>query len=721
MSGCWLQSALQLFLRAHPGLASFLVLHSLIPNGGPPVDDLVTPLWAFAALLLPPVSAFVAAIVARRRSTYAGHPSVIVVNMLMPGAGLALAKRPLPEVMFGVMFAQASMMLIGGLADIRYWLPIALVGGVWASWHTPLNPINKLASVLASAGGSAHPEAADVELVRLAPKGRHPATSPGTRTPPVPEVEPEAGYSVAVSCSECGAHVTVPVLSHMAHCTYCGSDHLVVGQDDVLQVSLHEKIGDEKSLREAVLDHYRYQHYLKLFKRHVAPLMARADEAAGNARGLIDQRQADLASEAAEKMVSRRADSYRTELAGKLKVDHAVHFLAPYRHGMGTLYQAAFGRDPTAGDKRLRFALETLEASTPATTLVDLPAMGKLSYLKALIPASRYAGTIKVLPLDRDEHSLAKAFGNLDRKQLVRDLDIIRLGSAFVREVSAVVWRPWWITEVHAPGIKDTLLVDSASGSVAGHAPFLNPEVLEELPAAAAEPGHALRFLPMQCPVCGHEFAFDPDAVLQFCANCHRVCEVRGTGKTQVEYDHVPLPPEGDHDLVPFWRFPLELRTGDGQVLTDLFHLKDGIDGTLDQIGDDAAARRHAVYVPAIRCLNSKLMARAFNHLLFYTLKTPPRPVKGQLPLDVTLLPWSIDLAEQDARQMLPLFLANAFGPRDLARVNVHQVTSWLFQATQQRPGRLTYVPVPKQIGNPYRDYLGRLGARALHEVRSGA
>ena len=54
--------------------------------------------------------------------------------------------------------------------------------------------------------------------------------------------------------------------------------------------------------------------------------------------------------------MARKADHYRNQLAGKLSLGATSHFLAPYRHGMGTLYQAAFGRDPRDQEKRLRFA-----------------------------------------------------------------------------------------------------------------------------------------------------------------------------------------------------------------------------------------------------------------------------------------------------------------------------------------------------------------------------
>jgi hypothetical protein len=492
-----------------------------------------------------------------------------------------------------------------------------------------------------------------------------------------------------------------------------------VGQDQTLFLTLPEKCADTESLREAVLDHYRYQHYLVLYRRHVAPL-ERSSTTVTPEGHMVKSPEIAAAVEAAEARISRQADAFRARLEKELELGQHQHFLAPYRHGMGTLYQAAFGRCQRSDEKQLHFAIGTVEASTRATEALELPAMGKLSYLRALLPVASRRGQLKTLPLDHGEDALAAAYGNLERKNLVRDLRVIRLGTAFTQHISAVLWRPYWITEVTAPKINDTLLVDAATGSVVGAAPYLNPEILEELPQETTELDHGLRFLPMQCPTCGHEFPFDADAVLHFCTNCHRVCGVEQGDKREVQYGHVPPPEEGGHDLVPFWFYKLRLRTGDGQVLTDLLHLKDGIDGTLDQIGDEAPVHQHAILIPAIRCINSRLMAQAFNRLFIHTLRSQPRPRSERLPLDLKLQPWEVGLGEREARSFAPLFLANVFGHRDLAKVNVHQVAAWLFEGRMESSGTLAYIPVPLEVTRPFRDYLGRFRGEALDRAKRG-
>jgi hypothetical protein len=103
--------------------------------------------------------------------------------------------------------------------------------------------------------------------------------------------------------------------------------------------------------------------------------------------------------------------------------------------------------------------------------------------------------------------------------------------------------------------------------------------------------------------------------------------------------------------------------------------------------------------------------------LLGFSIRTPPKPVADRFPLDVRPEPWSIGLGEGEAREILPLYLARLFSRRDLARVNVHQVGAWLFDARQQAPGQLVFAPVPRVVTEPFRAYVGRFTAAALHRA----
>jgi len=668
----------------------------------------VNPGWGVVSFLLPPLAAILAASLLRPRNP--PPQALIALNAILPGAGLAAAGRPTIEIVLGVVFAQISLILAGGFHNIWMYIPSMAVGGCWALFHTPLSPF---------AGG---PHAIDKLHRRITESDPSTTGKPAPQAASVTVTEEddetviETNYCIEVKCTECGAAVPVPVLHHMAHCSFCGSDHLVVGHEETLFVTLPERVYDANVLREALLDHYRYRYYLNLYRKAVAPLAGRATVATPSG-ALVNRTEFDAAIDAAEAMVSRKADTYRSKLAQNLHVGTTLHFLTPYRHGMGTLYQAAFGRSKRDQEKLLQFDIGTVEAAVSAVDAVDFPPMGKLSYLRALRPAADLSTELLSMPLGGDDEDLVHAFGNLDRKRLAREIQTIKLGSRFTREVTAVVWRPWWVAEVRGPDIDETVLLDSAAGSVVGPAPAVDPTRLVELPSEAREPGAGLRFVPMECPTCGDEFPFDPDAVLHFCHNCYRVCGVNEGRKLDVEYGHIPWPEEPGWDLVPFWRFPLRLRTGDGELLTDLVRLKDGIDGTFDQIGDDALVRQHLFFVPAIRCINPRLMASAFNRLFLYAIRRRRPKSRDRISLDLRPRPWTVSLAETEARDLAPLYLANVFSRRDIARVNVHQVASWLFAATQETPGRLMYLPVPQTVTEPFRRYVGRFRDDAVHYV----
>ncbi len=658
--------------------------------------------WFLISLLAPPLAAVLSS-----RFLAQENPDpvfVIVANAVMPGSGLAIVKRPVLEITLGVLMAQISMIVSGGPV-FGYLLPIAFIGGAWASLYTPYNPITSQglppSMRLPQPGQDAIPESSSGPLMEQVGGMSRLQKEKG-------EGESQ-GYSISISCTECGADVSVPVLHHAALCPFCGSYHLVVGHDDLLHVAIPDEVRDDQGLREKLLEHYRYRYYLKLYQRHVAPLERQAT-IAGPQGGLAVQQDVAMAAEAAERRISARADTWVEKLRPKFKLEQTQRFLSPYYHSMGTLYQAAYGRDPQSKDKRLRFSLASLETALRAQESIELPEMGKLSYLKALRPIEELPEDCRVLPAEIPLEMISASHENLKNRKIDRSLDSIRVGSAFSEEVRAVVWRPWIVASVVADGRKETFLLEGASGSVTGEGKFIN----EELFGALSPPTEnaALRFQPMECPTCGYEFRYEIDAQLHFCSNCYRVFEASPTGKREIEYDHVP---ESENtDSIPFWRFPLRIRTGDGKLLTDFAHFRDGIDGTLDQIGDSAETRQDFLWVPAVRCINPRLSRRALSQLLIHTIQHPPRLRRGRFPLDIKPRPWPIVLDAEEARVFAPLLLAEIFSPRDIARINVAQAQNWLFDARLESEGHLSYLSIPSDLTASFRAYVGRSRVSSL-------
>ncbi len=657
---------------------------------------------AFVALLVLPAAALAAS-----RLEFGNVPPhvAVVINGVLPGAGLVLLGAPFGEIAVSVLLGDAALALwmLSGSAVPP--LVVGVASALWASHRS---------GALIEAG----PAAASGPVPPPAPGGTVEPPAVRAVRPPAPAPSPDpaaeagmAGYSVVVRCTECGADVEVPVLHHTAHCPYCGTNHLVVGHDDILQLTVPEKISGPDDVREAVLDHYRYAYYVKQYEAKVAPIQKRATVMTPDGK-MQASPELMAAAEMAERRVSAAADQYRERLARSMKVEVLHDFLAPYWHGMGTLFQAAFGREPRGQEKVLAFGLAAIEASAPAFERPELPPMGRLSYLKALLPVGMRRDR-KVIAAGRPKEALREAFGDVDRKKILKGLQIIGQGNLFTPDATAMVWRPWWIVRAEGEGIAETLLVDGASGRIEGPAPAITGEELETLPEEALSSGN-LRFLPMECPVCGHEFPFRPDAIVHFCSNCHRAIGVDGERKVELPYDRGRVEGPEASSILPFWRFPLQLRTADGAVLTDLAHLKDGIDGTLDQIGDDAPVTRDEILVPAFHVINPRLMGTAWSRLFQLTTGTAWTVEEGRYPLTERPEPGPVTLPEPQARRIAPYYLANAFGRRDLARVRIQQVASWLFRARLESRGRLTYLAVPRQIIEPFSAYVGRFPIGAL-------
>lgn len=658
--------------------------------------------WFLFAVLVPPLAAWLSSYFLAEDDP--DPILVILANALMPGSGLAIARRSFLEVTLGVLMAQVSMVISGGPV-LGYLLPIAVISGMWGSIYTPLNPLKAqgLPPSMMNSSSAQEISAARSTTPLMEQVGGM------SRLNKNPEESDDQGYSVSIRCTECGAEVSVPVLHRAAQCPFCSSYHLVVGHDDVLHVAIPEHVQSDHELREKLLEYYRYRYYLKLYERHVAPLERQAT-VAGPQGGLAVQQDVAMAAEAAERRVSARADAWMEKLRSHFEVQQIQRFFSPYYHSMGALYQATFGRDPQSKDKKLRFALAHLETVLTAQKKIELPEMGKLSYLKALQPVEALPEDTRVLPNDIPMEIITEAHRNLKRKKIDRSIESIRVGSVFSEEVRAVVWRPWIVASVMAEGRQETFLVEGASGSVTGSGNFVNEDLLSRIDSAR-EHG-TLRFQPMECPTCGYEFRYEIDAQLHFCSNCYRVFEATPQGKQEISYDHAEQV-KGE-ELIPFWRFPLHIKTGDGKLLTDFAHFKDGIDGTLDQIGDEARTRQDFLWIPATRCINPRLTRTALSRLLLHTLRKPPRMRKGRFPLDMKVQPWPVVLKEEEARTFAPLLLTEIFSPRDIARIHVDQAENWIFNATLESRGQLSYLSIPSDLTASFRAYLGRSRVAAL-------
>jgi hypothetical protein len=513
----------------------------------------------------------------------------------------------------------------------------------------------------------------------------------------------DMAFRIALPCPTCGAALPLPVYHRMALCGYCSSELILPGNSDVITAVVPDAVSSRELLVAAVVKHFRRSEYIRLFEQRVRPLIESQQRAQAEGKQpsfvLPDNSPVVVAMEA---QVSHQADVFAQRVAERLEVAAWERFLAPYWHRFGTLYQAAFGRDAEAV-KRMELVVTTLEGSAPATT-IPLPPMGKLSYLRALSPLhGSPEAVLPALPVELGREEIDNKVQQPTRRSADAEIQVITHASTFVTEVSALIYRPWHVAEVTLDGRDYRFLVDGAAADVAGEPQWVGN--LQPAPLPPGDESRRLRLVPSRCPECGADLPFAPDTVIHLCLNCCRVVELEGTRWRALPY-YSEQPSPGAW-MVPFWRFPVMVRSTTGALVTDLAHLTDGIDGTLDQIGDRPMGQEHFL-VPAFRTRVGKVGVRLYRRL--WPLTRTERTLRVQR-FDLTAPPADVlpvTLPAEEARVFARVYLALAFSPRDLARADIKRVRAAFLEAELEGVPELAFINVPAAVIAPNLALFGR-------------
>ena len=403
--------------------------------------------------------------------------------------------------------------------------------------------------------------------------------------PAAAENDEGLAFRLALRCPTCGAELGVPVYHHMVRCEFCASEHVVMGQGEVIRAVIPDAVTSRETVHAAVLKHLRHLHYLKLYDQRVRPLVEQqqASQQQAELPLTLDLPTSPIVA-AMEREVEWEADAYAGRISSRLRVLDWQRFLAPTWHRFGTLYQAAFGRDEE-GHKRMEFQVVTLEGSAAANP-TPLPAMGKLSYPAGAAPPRRQPeAAIPVLPITLGQEEIDRTA--IQPAQRRSELAI-----------TPIAQRGTFVAETSGPGVPPVAPRRGGGGRSAPPAAG-GPrrcrcgrhtgirDAGDVLPGDA--PPEKIRLTPSRRPECGGDFTFAADSVAHLCHNCFRLLQITGDRWQAIRYAREE--PHGGSWLAPFWRFPLRVRAATGEVVVDLAHLTDGIDGTYDQIYSPPGSR----------------------------------------------------------------------------------------------------------------------------------
>jgi hypothetical protein len=619
-------------------------------------------------------------------------PVYAVAGFLAPAALLRWCGRPFPEQLAGWLVSVIAWTGVFVIHDAELFAAFGILGAAWGLvlGTKTLKPAPPLAAPT-------------------------PAPSHSPLRPPSPPVEPETaqGFALELRCPTCGAAVAVPVYHRMARCQFCGCEHVVAGGDEHPVVVIPDALADEKAVKAAIVKHLRHRRYLTLYDQRVRPLVPQsrfAQDDSTHELVMFEPEATPALANAMEAEVNRAADAYAEGIAARLSIRSWRRFLSPYWHRFGTLYEAAFGRD-AEGLKRMEFAVATLEASVTANETA-LPPMGKLSYLRALRPLrGAPEAELAALPVQCGAEEIDRRAQQPDRRSSELVIRPIAVHSTFVPEVIALVYRPWHMSTAELDGEQLDLLLDGGGGTVAGEGPVLAGE-----PTPLADTGgEPPKLTPSRCPECGGGLPFAPDAVLHLCRTCYRLVTMAANRWTTMAYSHQE--PRPGSWQVPFWRFPLQLRTAGGEIVTDMAHLTDGIDGTYDQIGDRPQVEQ-SFFVPAFRTRVSKSGVRLYR-LLWPLVQGPAHQLTGErfTPARPPERVVDVTLGAGEARAFARVYLALAFNQRDLARAQVKTVRERFLAARLEGVPDLVFLSVPEAVIAPFEGIFGRARPAAMADL----
>ena len=378
-----------------------------------------------------------------------------------------------------------------------------------------------------------------------------PAARPAEAAAPGPRP-----FEVQLSCPHCGGPFLVSDATVSHTCEHCRS-LLIVGAPEREEIFVEPaQITEPAAILESLLQ-YRID-------AHRAALVARHSDEEGNPPP-------DL-------LISPLLSRFEKGLRATARIIDCRLIHVPYRHTAAKVVQAVLGRKGD-GPKIARLRGYIAEQTTPAydTARFNLRDAGLRlgrSVFKPLLSAD-VPSLGRFLPrteADASRRELDKWRGqNMD----VGFESVAKQGQVAVT-FEATVYRPCYLLRAQLDKGDETLLFDGGFGTIAGYLSeeernrFVVGKDVDPLGIAGAS-FRRLIVAPSRCPNCGMDPKLADEAVVSVCENCHAGVGTDARGLVAAKYDREEgITTRKDTALLPFWRFPFDIRLQGAAPITSL-------------------------------------------------------------------------------------------------------------------------------------------------------
>ncbi len=277
-------------------------------------------------------------------------------------------------------------------------------------------------------------------------------------------------------------------------------------------------------------------------------------------------------------LVNSLLKRFEDKLRASAKVIDCRLIHVPYRQTSGKVVQAVLGRHgdgPKIARLRAYIAEQTSAAyDSVRFNLRDAGLRLGRSVFKPLQSADvpKLGRFLPRLAADASRRELEKWRG----QNLEGGFDPVAKHGQVVVTFEATVYRPYFLVRAQLDRGDETLLVDAGFGTIAGYLSeterdaFTRGKDTDPLGTEGAS-FRNITVAPSRCPNCGMDPKLAEAAIVSVCLNCHAGIAPTARGLALTNYDREEgTTASRDTVLLPFWRFPFEIRLGASPVIRTL-------------------------------------------------------------------------------------------------------------------------------------------------------